>query len=135
MQHNNTGLTRVQGAGPEKPYTMPFNYNSSLEQLEAMINSAEYCEQETAYHCKKSRLLNTPSKCMIPNLSLLTLIDRTACTGHTVTEKVKIIIIKKIKQIVALQNRVKSLFLSWIPLCSACSLMQEGQRFAEEFPL
>lgn len=62
VQHNNTGLTRVQGADPEKPYTMTFNYNSSAEQLEAMINSAEYCEQEAAYHCKKSRLLNTPSK-------------------------------------------------------------------------
>ncbi|KAK4817684.1 hypothetical protein QYF61_024913 [Mycteria americana] len=60
VQHNNTGLTRVQGADPEKPYTMSFNYNSSAEQLEAMINSAEYCEQEAAYHCKKSRLLNTP---------------------------------------------------------------------------
>uniref|UniRef100_A0A8C9FZD2 Contactin associated protein like 5 n=1 Tax=Pavo cristatus TaxID=9049 RepID=A0A8C9FZD2_PAVCR len=62
VQHNNTGLTRVQGAGPEKPYTMSFNYNSSAEQLEAVISSAEYCEQEAAYHCKKSRLLNTPSK-------------------------------------------------------------------------
>uniref|UniRef100_A0A669PA23 Contactin associated protein family member 5 n=1 Tax=Phasianus colchicus TaxID=9054 RepID=A0A669PA23_PHACC len=61
VQHNNTGLTRVQGAGPEKPYTMSFNYNSSSEQLEAVINSAEYCEQEAAYHCKKSRLLNTPN--------------------------------------------------------------------------
>lgn len=62
MQHNNTELTRVQGAGLEKPYTMSFNYNSSMEQLEAVINSAEYCEQEAAYHCRKSRLLNTPSK-------------------------------------------------------------------------
>ncbi|RMC18695.1 hypothetical protein DUI87_04591 [Hirundo rustica rustica] len=52
VQHNSTGLTRVQGAGPEKPYTMSFNYNSSAEQLEAVINSAEYCEQEAAYHCK-----------------------------------------------------------------------------------
>uniref|UniRef100_A0A672V786 Contactin associated protein family member 5 n=1 Tax=Strigops habroptila TaxID=2489341 RepID=A0A672V786_STRHB len=61
VQHNNTGLTRVQRADMEKPYTMFFNYNSSVEQLEAMINSAEYCEQEAAYHCKKSRLLNTPN--------------------------------------------------------------------------
>ncbi|XP_015490502.1 contactin-associated protein-like 5 [Parus major] len=61
VQHNSTGLTRVQGAGPENPYTMSFNYNSSAEQLEAVINSAEYCEQEASYHCKKSRLLNTPN--------------------------------------------------------------------------
>lgn len=63
VQHNNTELTRVRGTDPGKPYTMNFNYNSSMEQLEVMINSAEYCEQEAAYHCKKSRLLNTPSKC------------------------------------------------------------------------
>ncbi|XP_020661098.3 contactin-associated protein-like 5 [Pogona vitticeps] len=61
IQHNNTELTRVRGADPGKPYTMSFNYNSTTEQLEAMINSAEYCEQEAAYHCKKSRLLNTPN--------------------------------------------------------------------------
>ncbi|KAJ7411142.1 contactin-associated protein-like 5 isoform X2 [Willisornis vidua] len=60
VQHNSTGLTRVQGADREKPYTMSFNYNSSAEQLEALISSAEHCEQEAAYHCKKSRLLNTP---------------------------------------------------------------------------
>ncbi|XP_074857379.1 contactin-associated protein-like 5 [Carettochelys insculpta] len=61
LQHNNTELTRVQGAGPEKPYTTFFNYSSSMEQIEALINSVEYCEQEVAYHCKKSRLLNTPN--------------------------------------------------------------------------
>nr|XP_060630142.1 contactin-associated protein-like 5 isoform X1 [Anolis sagrei ordinatus] len=61
VQHNNTELTRVRGADPGKPYAMSFNYNSSMEQLEAVINSAEYCEQEAAYHCKKSRLLNTPN--------------------------------------------------------------------------
>ncbi|XP_038597328.1 LOW QUALITY PROTEIN: contactin-associated protein-like 5 [Tachyglossus aculeatus] len=61
VQHNNTELTRVRGANPEKPYTMSFNYSTSTEQLEALINGAEYCEQEVTYHCKKSRLLNTPN--------------------------------------------------------------------------
>ncbi|XP_020818787.1 contactin-associated protein-like 5 isoform X1 [Phascolarctos cinereus] len=61
VQHNNTELTRVRGAHPKRPYVMYFNYSSSMEQLEAMINSAEYCEQEAIYHCKKSRLLNTPN--------------------------------------------------------------------------
>uniref|UniRef100_A0A8D0HL23 Contactin associated protein family member 5 n=1 Tax=Sphenodon punctatus TaxID=8508 RepID=A0A8D0HL23_SPHPU len=61
VQHNNTDLTRIHGADSRKPYAMSFNYNSSMEQLEAMMNSAEYCEQEAAYHCKKSRLLNTPN--------------------------------------------------------------------------
>nr|XP_006124808.1 contactin-associated protein-like 5 [Pelodiscus sinensis] len=61
VQHNNTELTRARGAGPEKPYAMFFNYSSNMDQIEAMISSAEYCEQEVAYHCKKSRLLNTPN--------------------------------------------------------------------------
>ncbi|KTG32110.1 hypothetical protein cypCar_00029374, partial [Cyprinus carpio] len=30
------------------------------EQIQAIITQAEYCEQELSYHCKKSRLLNTP---------------------------------------------------------------------------
>ncbi|XP_075465882.1 contactin-associated protein-like 5 isoform X2 [Ascaphus truei] len=61
IQHNNTELTPVQGTFAGRPYSMMFNYTSSLEQLETMINSAEYCEQEAAYHCKHSRLLNSPN--------------------------------------------------------------------------
>ncbi|XP_013913790.1 PREDICTED: contactin-associated protein-like 5 [Thamnophis sirtalis] len=63
VEHNNTELTHVHGFDPQKPYTMNFSYNSSGNQLEAITNNAEYCEQETIYHCKKSRLLNSPSKC------------------------------------------------------------------------
>lgn len=62
MQHNNTELTHVQGANPEKPYSMTLDYGGSLEQLEAVIDGSEHCEQEVAYHCKRSRLLNTPGK-------------------------------------------------------------------------
>ena len=36
MQHNNTELTHVQGANPEKPYSMTLDYGGSLEQLEAV---------------------------------------------------------------------------------------------------
>uniref|UniRef100_A0ABI7WRA3 Contactin associated protein family member 5 n=1 Tax=Felis catus TaxID=9685 RepID=A0ABI7WRA3_FELCA len=60
VQHNNTELTRVRGADPEKPYTMALDYGGSMEQLEAMIDGSEHCEQEVAYHCRRSRLLNTP---------------------------------------------------------------------------
>ncbi|XP_037066950.1 contactin-associated protein like 5-1-like isoform X2 [Peromyscus leucopus] len=60
VQHNNTELTRVQGSNPEKPYAMTLNYGGSMEQLEALIDGSEYCEQEVAYHCRRSRLLNTP---------------------------------------------------------------------------
>ncbi|XP_040330585.1 contactin-associated protein-like 5 [Herpailurus yagouaroundi] len=62
VQHNNTELTRVRGADPEKPYTMALDYGGSMEQLEAMIDGSEHCEQEVAYHCRRSRLLNTPGK-------------------------------------------------------------------------
>ncbi|XP_043550177.1 contactin-associated protein-like 5 [Chiloscyllium plagiosum] len=61
IQHNNTELTKVRGSNVEKPYLMQLNYNASMEQLRAMINSMDYCEQKVAYHCRKSRLLNTPN--------------------------------------------------------------------------
>nr|XP_034368966.1 contactin-associated protein like 5-1 isoform X3 [Arvicanthis niloticus] len=60
VQHNNTELTRVQGSSPEKPYSMSLNYGGSMEQLEALIDGSEHCEQEVIYHCRRSRLLNTP---------------------------------------------------------------------------
>lgn len=62
VQHNNTELTHVRGANAEKPYSMTLDYGGSLEQLEAVIDGSEHCEQEVAYHCKRSRLLNTPGK-------------------------------------------------------------------------
>uniref|UniRef100_A0A8I5NNJ3 Contactin associated protein family member 5 n=1 Tax=Papio anubis TaxID=9555 RepID=A0A8I5NNJ3_PAPAN len=60
VQHNNTELTRVRGANAEKPYAMALDYGGSMEQLEAVIDGSEHCEQEVAYHCRRSRLLNTP---------------------------------------------------------------------------
>uniref|UniRef100_A0A670JKW8 Contactin associated protein family member 4 n=1 Tax=Podarcis muralis TaxID=64176 RepID=A0A670JKW8_PODMU len=58
IQHNNTELTRVKSANRENPHTVFFKYAANLEQLQATINHAEHCEQELAYHCKKSRLSN-----------------------------------------------------------------------------
>ncbi|XP_036916722.1 contactin-associated protein-like 5 [Sturnira hondurensis] len=60
VQHNNTQMTHVQGASPEKPYSMALDYGGSTQQLEAVIDSSEHCEQEVAYYCRRSRLLNTP---------------------------------------------------------------------------
>uniref|UniRef100_A0A8C6Z9U3 Contactin-associated protein-like 4 n=1 Tax=Nothoprocta perdicaria TaxID=30464 RepID=A0A8C6Z9U3_NOTPE len=40
------------------PHSVFFKYSASLDQLRATINHAEHCEQELAYHCKKSRLLD-----------------------------------------------------------------------------
>uniref|UniRef100_A0A8C6ZC26 Contactin-associated protein-like 4 n=1 Tax=Nothoprocta perdicaria TaxID=30464 RepID=A0A8C6ZC26_NOTPE len=58
IQHNNTNLTRVKSANRENPHSVFFKYSASLDQLRATINHAEHCEQELAYHCKKSRLLD-----------------------------------------------------------------------------
>eukprot|EP00072_Mus_musculus_P072777 XP_017174540.1 PREDICTED: synaptonemal complex protein 3-like [Mus musculus] len=52
----------MEGSNPEKPYAMTLNYGGSLEQLEALIDGSEHCEQEVTYYCKRSRLLNTPGK-------------------------------------------------------------------------
>ncbi|KAJ7427594.1 Contactin-associated protein-like 3 [Willisornis vidua] len=60
IQHNITNLTRVKSANRENPHTVSFKYSASLDQLQATINQAEHCEQELAYYCKKSRLLDKP---------------------------------------------------------------------------
>uniref|UniRef100_A0A8C6HZK8 Contactin associated protein-like 5B n=1 Tax=Mus spicilegus TaxID=10103 RepID=A0A8C6HZK8_MUSSI len=60
VQHNNTELTWIQSSNTEKPYVMNLNYGGSMEQLEALIDGSEHCEQEVTYYCRRSRLLNTP---------------------------------------------------------------------------
>ncbi|XP_023384319.1 contactin-associated protein-like 4 isoform X4 [Pteropus vampyrus] len=58
IQHNGSDLTRVRNTNPENPYAGFFEYVASPEQLQATMNRAERCEQELAYYCKKSRLVN-----------------------------------------------------------------------------
>ncbi|KAF7470123.1 hypothetical protein GHT09_018511 [Marmota monax] len=58
IQHNGSDLTRVRNTDTENPHTGVFEYVASMEQLQATINRAEHCEQELAYYCKKSRLVN-----------------------------------------------------------------------------
>uniref|UniRef100_A0A8C9V3J7 Contactin associated protein family member 3 n=1 Tax=Scleropages formosus TaxID=113540 RepID=A0A8C9V3J7_SCLFO len=60
IQHNNTELTKLKSSSGITQHLAYFNYSANMEQLRAIINQAEYCEQELFYHCKKSRLLNTP---------------------------------------------------------------------------
>ncbi|XP_072326107.1 contactin-associated protein-like 5 isoform X1 [Scyliorhinus torazame] len=61
IQHNNTKETKLRGSpNHNEPYIVSFNYSANVKQLQTMINSAEHCEQEIGYHCKNSRLLNTP---------------------------------------------------------------------------
>lgn len=62
IQHNNTELTRVQPSPEKIHHSAHFDYTSEEEQLTAIISQSEHCEQELSYHCKKSRLLNTPGE-------------------------------------------------------------------------
>lgn len=62
IQHNNTELTRVNPSPEEAQHLAHFDYGSEEEQLAAVINQSEHCEQELSYYCRKSRLLNTPGK-------------------------------------------------------------------------
>ncbi|XP_012868460.1 PREDICTED: contactin-associated protein-like 4 isoform X2 [Dipodomys ordii] len=58
VQHNGSDLTRVRSAHPEQPHAGVFRYPASAEQLQATIRQAEHCQQELAYYCKKSRLVD-----------------------------------------------------------------------------
>ncbi|XP_069366911.1 contactin-associated protein-like 4 isoform X2 [Paralichthys olivaceus] len=60
IQHNNTELTRVRPSPDENQHLVHFDYSSHEEQLSAVISQSQHCEQELSYHCRKSRLLNTP---------------------------------------------------------------------------
>ncbi|XP_047458129.1 contactin-associated protein-like 4 isoform X2 [Mugil cephalus] len=60
IQHNNSELTRVRASQGRNQHSAHFEYASDEEQLAAIISQSEHCEQELAYHCRKSRLLNTP---------------------------------------------------------------------------
>ncbi|KAF7659846.1 hypothetical protein LDENG_00291450 [Lucifuga dentata] len=60
IQHNNTELTKVQPLPGTNQHSVHFEYTSEEEQLAAIISQSEHCEQELAYHCRKSRLHNMP---------------------------------------------------------------------------
>ncbi|XP_065120265.1 contactin-associated protein-like 5 isoform X2 [Paramisgurnus dabryanus] len=60
IQHNNTELTKLRSSSEMNQHLAHFNYSADAEQIQAIISQAQYCEQELSYHCKKSRLLNTP---------------------------------------------------------------------------
>uniref|UniRef100_A0A4W6C9I6 Contactin associated protein like 3 n=1 Tax=Lates calcarifer TaxID=8187 RepID=A0A4W6C9I6_LATCA len=60
IQHNNTDLTRVRPSPGVNQHLVHFAYSTEEQQLSAAISQSEHCEQELFYHCRKSRLLNTP---------------------------------------------------------------------------
>lgn len=70
IQHNNTELTKLKTSSGINQHLAHFNYSADAEQIQAIITQAEYCEQELSYHCKKSRLLNTPGKPFLLGISI-----------------------------------------------------------------
>ncbi|XP_040476251.1 contactin-associated protein-like 3 [Ursus maritimus] len=56
VQHNGSHLARVKSSNGESPHPVFFKYTASMDQLQAIIDRADHCQQELAFHCKKSRL-------------------------------------------------------------------------------
>ncbi|XP_034559128.1 contactin-associated protein-like 4 [Notolabrus celidotus] len=60
IQHNNSELTRVRPSPGVNQHSFHFDYSTKEQQLLVAISQSEHCEQKLSYHCRKSRLLNTP---------------------------------------------------------------------------
>ncbi|XP_073347320.1 contactin-associated protein-like 4 [Pagrus major] len=60
IQHNNTETTRLRPSSVGNQHSVHFDYATEEEQLSVAISQSEHCEQELSYHCRRSRLLNTP---------------------------------------------------------------------------
>ncbi|KAM5136485.1 contactin-associated protein-like 3 isoform 2-T2 [Callospermophilus lateralis] len=56
VQHNGSHLARVKSSHGESPQPVIFKYMASMDQLQALIDQADHCQQELAFHCRKSRL-------------------------------------------------------------------------------
>ncbi|CAN9506159.1 unnamed protein product [Ophioblennius macclurei] len=60
VMNNLPPKTAVTGSSRERRTVLQVNYSASMDQVTAITTSAEYCEQQIAYNCRMSRLLNTP---------------------------------------------------------------------------
>ncbi|XP_076617877.1 contactin-associated protein-like 2a [Chaetodon auriga] len=60
VMNNLPPKTTVTGSSRERRTVLQVNYSASMDQVTAITTSAEYCEQQIAYSCRMSRLLNTP---------------------------------------------------------------------------
>nr|XP_031298140.1 contactin-associated protein-like 3 isoform X2 [Camelus dromedarius] len=56
VQHNGSHSVRVKGSNGESPHPVFFKYAAGMDQLQAVTDHADRCEQELTFHCKKSRL-------------------------------------------------------------------------------
>ncbi|XP_031439933.1 contactin-associated protein-like 2a isoform X2 [Clupea harengus] len=60
VMNNLPSQTTVTGSSRERRTVLQLNYSASMEQVSAITDSAEHCEQLLTYACRMSRLLNTP---------------------------------------------------------------------------
>ncbi|XP_029690967.1 contactin-associated protein-like 4 [Takifugu rubripes] len=60
VEHNNTEPTKVRPQPGTNQLAVHFEYASEAEQLAAIISQSEHCEQELIYHCRRSRIFNSP---------------------------------------------------------------------------
>ncbi|KAM9712159.1 contactin-associated protein-like 2a isoform 2-T2 [Menidia menidia] len=60
VMNNLPPKTVITGSSRERRTVLQVNYSASMDQMTAITTSAEYCEQQIAYSCRMSRLLNTP---------------------------------------------------------------------------
>lgn len=90
VQHNNTELTRLRPSPGVNQHSIYFDYSTADEQLSAAISQSEYCEQELSYHCRRSRLLNTPgtgsSENVCPKQTVMCVLfeKRKICSPHLI---------------------------------------------------
>ncbi|XP_043920920.1 contactin-associated protein-like 2 [Protopterus annectens] len=60
VSHDLQQQSPVLSSGPQKRFALLLNYSASMDQISAIAESAEYCEQYISYACRMSKLLNTP---------------------------------------------------------------------------
>lgn len=60
VRHDRLWTTRVTGSSMERPFLGAVQYwNASWEEVSALANASQHCEQWIEFSCYNSRLLNT----------------------------------------------------------------------------
>lgn len=60
VRHDRLWTTRVTGSSMERPFLGAIQYwNASWEEVSALANASQHCEQWIEFSCYNSRLLNT----------------------------------------------------------------------------
>ncbi|XP_034154116.2 contactin-associated protein-like 2 [Pangasianodon hypophthalmus] len=58
--NNLPAQTAVSGSSRDRRTVLQLNYSATMEQISAITDGADHCEQHITYTCRSSRLLNTP---------------------------------------------------------------------------